>query len=82
MQYLVNHIVDLIAEKEPASGNEAIILVNGFENLKIYSEIATALSHAYANGSFIVNIKLAKNKWNELSEESATTTVQLTKQKG
>ncbi len=67
MQYLVEWVVGLIAEKEPAPGSETIILVNGFEDLKIYAELSTVLKKKYNGSQFSINIKLAKRKWDELS---------------
>lgn len=82
MQFIVNSIVRHIAEKEPAPGGEAIILINGFERLAIYAEIAKKLSARYSGSSLSINIKLAKRKWDELSSTSNSLLVQQVLQNG
>lgn len=82
MQYLVNKVANIIIEKEPDIGSESIILVNGFDELKFYAELAVLITKHYSNSAYKVNIKLAKNKWAELSKNSDTSTVQLMLQNG
>ena len=82
MQFIVNSIVEHIAEKEPAPGSEAIILINGFERLSIYAEIAKKLSERYSSRPLTLNIKLAKRKWEELSKSSSALVVQQVRQNG
>lgn len=82
MQFIVNSIIEHIAEKEPAPGSEAIILINGFERLAIYAEIAKEISARYSSGSLKINIKLAKRKWEELACKSSSLLVQQMQQKG
>ena len=76
MQYIINNILETIANRVPASGNETIILVNGFDKLKIYAELATTLEETYNSSTFTLNVKLAKRKWDELVKTSDTTTIQ------
>ncbi len=82
MQFIVNSIIEHIAEKEPAPGSEAIILINGFERLAIYAEIAKQLSARYSGSTLSINIKLAKRKWEELSKKSSSLLVQQVQQNG
>lgn len=76
MQYIINTIVDLIAERLPDPGSELILLINGFEDLKIYAELSSVVYKKYFGSEYSLNIKLAKKKWEELSKKSDTTTVQ------
>ncbi len=82
MQYIINRISEVIAEKEPAPDSESIILINGFESLKFYAELASRLSASYKRNDYSINIKIANRKWTELSRVSDTTTVQLMRQNG
>lgn len=77
MQYIINTITELIAERLPDPGNELILLVNGFEDLKIYAELSSAVYKEFSGSEYTLNIKLAPKKWEELSARSDTTTVQL-----
>lgn len=76
MQYLVNTITDIVIDKAPDNDGEAIILINGFESLKLYEEIAENISRKLKEIGTTFNIKLAKNKWEDLKEKSDTTTIQ------
>lgn len=80
MQYLINRIVELIAQNEPAPDGETIILVNGFESLKLYEEIAARLSSFYQGSGLSLNIKLAKRKWEALCTNSDSVTIEQMKQ--
>lgn len=82
MQYIINKISELIADNEPVPGSESIFLVNGFERLKLYSELATKLQNKYSDGKYTINIKLASRKWNELSQTSDNATIQQMQQNG
>ena len=76
MQYIINNILETIANREPASGSETIILVNGFDKLEIYAGLAMKLKEIYDGSTFSLNVKLAKRKWDELVKTSDTTTIQ------
>ena len=80
MQYIVRQIVELIAENEPAPGSETIVLVNGFEDLKIYAELSNEINKKYTGSRFSINIKLAKRKWDELSANADNVSKQQMKQ--
>lgn len=73
MHYIIKQICEIITEKRPDLGDEAIILVNGFEQLKYYAELADTLEKQYKNSKYSINIKLAKRKWEELSSYNAQT---------
>lgn len=82
MQYIINRISELIEEKTPSHGGEAIILINGFERLRLYQEIAAKLNRDFEGSGLSLNIKLAKRKWEDLSQDSDTITKQTMQQKG
>ena len=73
----INHICEIISEKEPAPEGEAIILVNGFEQLKYYAELAYALEKQYKGSKYNINIKFAKRKWEELSSNNALSLIHI-----
>ena len=82
MNYIIKRIVGLIKDKEPAPGGEAIILINGFEDLSVYAGICRELESLYLNSPLSIRIKLAKKKWDELKEASDPTTIQLMEARG
>ena len=72
MRYIIEQICETITEKQPGTNDEAIVLVNGFEQLEYYVELATALESQYNGSKYSINIKLAKKKWNEFFKSSST----------
>lgn len=76
MNYITNQIVELVTLREPDVSGETMILINGFENLGIYNQIARLITYAYKFRPLSVDIKLAGKKWLSLREDSDTTTVQ------
>ena len=83
MHYIIKQICEIIATKEPAPQDEAIILVNGFEQLRYYVELANAIETSYKDSRYSINIKLAKRKWDKLSNSDAKTQdIQLMRQNG
>lgn len=73
MHYIINQICEIIAENKPVPGDEAIILVNGFEQLKYYVNLAEVLEKQFKHSKYTFTIKLAKRKWEELSSHNAKT---------
>lgn len=71
MRYIIEQICEIIVEKQPDTNDEAIVLVNGFEQLNYYAELAAALEKHYIGSNYSINIKLAKKKWDELSTSSS-----------
>ena len=76
MNYIVKEISEIVVEKQPAPDSESIILINGFERLRMYSELASSIESSMSGRGASVNIKLAKKKWEELSKTADTTTIQ------
>lgn len=76
MNYITNQIVELVTLREPEASGETMILINGFENLGVYNQIARLITYAYKLRPLSVDIKLAGKKWLSLREDSDTTTVQ------
>lgn len=44
MKYVVNRIIELIMDNEPSKDKETMIRVDGFDNIKIYEQVASKLS--------------------------------------
>lgn len=63
MNYITNQIVELVTLREPDVSGETMILINGFENLGIYNQIARLITYAYKFRPLSVDIKLAGKKW-------------------
>lgn len=76
MHYIIKQIGEIITEKKPDLGDETIILVNGFEQLKYYVELADALEKQYKDSEYSINIKLAKRKWEEFLSHHANAQMQ------
>jgi len=80
--YLTNRIVELVSQHEPNADGEAIILLNGFSDLRIYEQVAYRLRERYKFSTISVEFKLAGRKWGELSATSDSTTRQSMAQNG
>lgn len=76
MQYIPTKIVEMIRDKEITDQSKSIIIINGFERLDIYANIAEAIRRYAESEHFSVTIKLAKRKWDKLSQLSDTATSQ------
>lgn len=75
MKYVVNKIIELIMDNEPSKDKETMIRVDGFDNIKIYEQVASKLSEELNKEGLILDIKLAKNKWNAFKKKSYNTTI-------
>lgn len=75
MKYVVNRIIELIMDNEPSKDKETMIRVDGFDNIKIYEQVASKLSEALNKEGLTFDIKLAKNKWNAFKKKSDNTTI-------
>lgn len=64
MKYVVNRIIELIMDNEPSKDKETMIRVDGFDNIKIYEQVASKLTDILYKEGLTLDIKLAKNKWN------------------
>lgn len=83
MKYVVNKIVELINRNLPRFDDEAMIKIDGFEDIRIYENLARELENSFADTKLTVDIKLAKNKWQHFSQDSAmTSTLQSMLQNG
>lgn len=81
MRYIIEKICKIIAGKKPAANEESIILINGFEQLRYYANLADALENQYKD-NYAINIKLAKRKWKKLLSEANSQDIQLMQQHG
>ena len=75
MRYIINKVCNLILNKEPSDDGQIMIRVDGFEDLKIYEEIARKMTQSIEAQNMSVNIKLAKNKWNYFKDTCDDTTI-------
>lgn len=75
MKYVVNRIIELIMDNEPSKDKETMIRVDGFDNIKIYEQVASKLSEEFHKEGLTLDIKLAKNKWNAFKKKSDNTTI-------
>lgn len=82
MTYLTNRIIELVSQHEPDSNGEAMILINGFSDLRIYEQVARHLHTKYKSSPLSAEFKLAGKKWVELSPTSDSTTYQSMIQNG
>lgn len=76
MTYLTNSIIELVIQHEPDVNGEAMILINGFNDLQIYEQVAHFLYEKYKSSPISIELKLAGRKWEELSATSDSTTRQ------
>ncbi len=75
MKYVVNRIIELIMDNEPSKNKETMIRVDGFDNIKIYEQVASKLTELLYKEGLTLDIKLAKNKWNVFKKKSDNTTI-------
>ena len=75
MRYIINKVCNLILNKEPSDDGQTMIRIDGFEDLKIYEEIARRITQSVEAQNMSVNVKLAKNKWNYFKNTCDDTTV-------
>ena len=76
MNYIIDRIVYMVSSHEPEINGETMIMINGFENLQIYNQIAKKISDKYKNSRLSIGIKLAGKKWIDLQKNCDTTVVQ------
>ena len=73
MKYIVNKTAEMIKRNTPSSDGEAMIRVDGFEDVRFYEMLAQKISQDFSNSGLSVDIKLAKNKWEFFSKDSSMT---------
>ncbi len=76
MHYIVDKIVEMVSSSGPEVDSEMMVMINGFEELSIYEQIALRVSQYYHNTSISIKIKLAKKKWEKLREHADSSDVQ------
>ena len=62
MKYVVNRIIELIMDNAPSKNKETMIRVDGFDNIKIYEQVASKLTELLYKEGLTLDIKLAKNQ--------------------
>ena len=73
MKYIINKTLELIKRNSPQIDGEAMIRVDGFEEIQFYEKLATELEKEFSETKIIVDIKLAKNKWNYFQKDLGLT---------
>ena len=73
MKYIVNKIAEMIRRNSPSSDSEAMIRVDGFEDVCFYDNLAHKITDDFAGSGLTVDIKLAKNKWEYFKNNSEHT---------
>lgn len=76
MSYITDIITQLIAQHEPTVDGETMLMINGFDDIYIYYQVAQLLFNKYSSSALKIKIKVAGRKWRELSGKCDTTTRQ------
>ena len=77
MKYVVNKIVELIYANGPSKDKETMVRVDGFEDINIYNQVAIQLKNNIDKLGLTIDIKLARNKWNEFNKSVKNTSTKL-----
>lgn len=73
MKYIVNKATEIIKRNAPAVDGEAMVRVDGFEDVRFYENLALKITQAFSESELSVDIKLAKNKWKFFSKDVSMT---------
>lgn len=73
MKYIVNKTTEIIRRNAPAIDGEAMIRVDGFEDIKFYENLALKITQSFSESELSVDIKLAKNKWKFFAKDTSMT---------
>ena len=73
MKYIVNKTTEIIKRNAPAIDGEAMVRVDGFEDVRFYENLALKITQAFSESDLSVDIKLAKNKWEYFSKDTSMT---------
>ena len=73
MKYIVNKTTEIIKRNAPTSDGEAMVRVDGFEDVRFYENLALKITQAFNESDLSVDIKLAKNKWEYFSKDTSMT---------
>lgn len=76
MSYITEQILKLVISHKPDTNGETMIMINGFDELAIYEQVARLITNAFKSSPLKIDIKLAGKKWNELRESSDSTIAQ------
>lgn len=68
MQFIPGKIVKMIEKNNITEKSKSIVIINGFERLDIYADVADEISKFAKKNHLDVTIKLAKRKWDKLSK--------------
>ena len=82
MKYITEQIDRLISSHEPDPKGETMVLINGFEDLRVYNQVARLIAYRYKLSQLTSEIKLAGKKWASLQSSSDTSTKQSMIQNG
>lgn len=69
MKYIVNKTTEIIKRNAPAIDGEAMIRVDGFEDVRFYENVALKITQDFSESGLDVDIKLAKNRWDYFSKD-------------
>ena len=73
MKYIVNKTTEIIKRNAPAVDGEAMVRVDGFEDVRFYENLALKITQAFSESELSVDIKLSKNKWKLFSKDVSMT---------
>ena len=73
MKYIVYKTTEIIKRNAPAIDGEAMIRVDGFEDVRFYECLALKINQYFNESELSVDIKLAKNKWKFFSKDTSMT---------
>lgn len=73
MKYIVYKTTEIIKRNAPAVDGEAMIRVDGFEDVRFYESLALKINQCFSESELSVDIKLAKNKWKFFSKDTSMT---------
>lgn len=73
MKYIVNKTTEIIKRNAPAIDGEAMVRVDGFEDIRFYENLALKITQEFSESDLSVDIKLAKNKWEYFSKDTSMT---------
>jgi len=71
MKYIVNKTTEIIKRNSPAMDGEAMIRVDGFEDVRFYENVALKITQDFSESGLVVDIKLAKNRWDYFSKDAS-----------
>ena len=73
MKYIVNKTTEIIRRNAPSIDGEAMIRIDGFEDIRFYENVALRITKDFEESGLSVDIKLAKNRWDYFSKDPSMT---------